>query len=84
MKQLVKFLDNQVATVAAAKDKNAATTAALEKIRAANKLDLRETVEINGTIEFIYKIENVNASVFITATANKNPRTWKKLSYILL
>ena len=25
-----------------------------------------------------------NAYVFITATANKNPRTWKKLSYILL
>ena len=84
MQNLIKFLDNQIAAVGAAKNKHAATTAALEKIRTANKLDLRETVEINGTIEFIYKIENVNASVFITATANKTPRTWQKLSYIIL
>ena len=85
MKQLNKFLETEAAKVNNATDKNAAVSEALKNIRKHYKLDLRTVQEISGSLEFIYKIENVTAAaVYITATAKKTPRTWENISYLIL
>ena len=84
IQELFLMLDGLTRKVSKTANKNAAVSEALKTIRKYYKLDLKETAEINSNIEFIYKIEGIKEAVYIIATANKTPRTWKQLSYLII
>lgn len=87
MQELIQILDKAIKEASEAKDRNAVISEAFKEIRnkyGFNKLDLRDVITFDNTLDFIYCMEFNAVKVYITGTALKSPRVWDRLSYIIL